>query len=432
MLNLQVLRCLNSSASGVLYHYTNSMANVESIIENGLRTSAYPTANPEEYEAGVSFCRTKTTIPYAFNDTKTHGYADDESGSPYKRWVYGVIFSKNLLSNLGKLKPYEWMADMNWRKELNICKVNTGIQELPENWLPDVVTVSITAIRHGEEEDGEVKGKVGFTYPADTVDNDDYYTDEESYIVDDKPYLPKLPNGTPREEFDELVAKLDELGMSKTVPFDNSTLTLVWYSKDIAPGDINSQPDLIRKVARDALRIIKKRIQRRRVHQQAATRGGSIKVWVDYEEPVYLPDSGDTSYDTISKVLQQIAESSPKLTLRGSYEDGWRLWGYFSEKTFTNLPVTMQKILNRTGLSQIFESEDRLLVKDAKPGDYLPATKKAIVGIVVPRAQYYSKEVDAFRSKYPDIPVYVYAEKYEESNPSDKPIPREAYKNPVA
>ena len=92
MLELRTYRELNSSASGVLYHYTSSMDNVESILENGLRTSAYPTTNPDEYLTGISLSRTKTTIPYSVNDTHTHGYAFDDEGSEFRRWVYGVIF----------------------------------------------------------------------------------------------------------------------------------------------------------------------------------------------------------------------------------------------------------------------------------------------------------------------------------------------------
>lgn len=431
MLKLRTLVKLNSSASGVLYHYTSSMQNVESIVENGLKTSIYPTPEGEEYLVGVSLSRTKTTVPYSTNDTHTHGYALDDEGSEYKRWVYGVIFSKAMLSQVGKIRPYDWMQDMNWRKELNVRRVNTEIQDLPENWLPNAITVVIAAIRH-EEGDCAVVGKVTFTYPEGSVDNDDYYTDEESYVVEDKAYLPKLPKGTSRREFDNLVSELEQLKMEKNVPIDNPSITVIQFTKDINPRDIQSQPALIKKIATEAMQVINKRIQKRRTHQKISKAGGSVKVWVTNCEPVYLPDEGDTSYRTISKVFQELAETSPRLRLRGDYNQGWQLTGYFDQKSSTELPVTLQKILQKVSLTYDFESEDRLLITGAKPGDYLPATKKAIIGIIVPRSQYYSKDVDEFRGKHPDIPIYVYAEKEESPDSKVNAIPKEAYKNPVA
>lgn len=431
MLRLRTFLTLNSAAGGVLYHYTNSMQSVESIVENGLKTSIYPAPEGEEPLVGVSLSRTKTTIPYTTNDTHTHGYATDDEGSEYKRWVYGVIFSRAVLSQIGKIRPYDWMQDLNWRKELNVRRVNTEIQELPENWLPDAITIIITATRQ-EEGDCAVVGKVTFNYPEGSVDDDDYYTDRESYVVENKTYLPKLPKGSSREKFDNIVSELEQLEMEKVVPIDNSHITVVQLMKDVNPHDIESQPALIKKIATEAMRVIDKRIQKRRTHQKASKAGGAVKVWVTECEPVYLPDAGDTSYDTISRVLQELAETSPRLRLRGSYDQGWQLSGYFSQKSSTELPVTMQKILSKVGLGHDFESEDRLLVKGAKPGDYLPATKKAIVGIIVPRSQYYSKEVDEFQKKHPGISIYAYAEKEESSDFANKTIPREAYRNPVA
>lgn len=431
MLRLRTLLTLNSAASGVLYHYTNSMQSVESIVENGLRTSIYPAPEGEEPLVGVSLSRTKTTIPYSTNDTHTHGYAFDNEGSEYKRWVYGVMFSRAMLAQVGKIRPYDWMQDMNWRKELNVRRVDTNIQELPENWLPDAITIVIAAIRRAEG-DSEVKGKVAFNYPEESVGDDDYYTEEESYVVENKSYLPKLPKGASREEFDNIVSELEQLKMEKDVPIDNPSITVVQFTKDINPHDLESQPALIKKIAAEAMQVINKRIQRRRVHQKTSKAGGAVKVWTTQGEPVYLPDAGDTSYDTISKVLQELAESSPRLRLRGNYDQGWQLSGYFSQTSSTELPVTMQKILKKVGLNHDFESEDRLLVKGVKPGDYLPATKKAIIGIIVPRSQYYSKDVDEFRKEHSNISIYTYVEKEEDADFKGGSIPREAYRNPVA
>lgn len=131
------------------------------------------------------------------------------------------------------------------------------------------------------------------------------------------------------------------------------------------------------------------------------------------------------------EALKQLQEIAPNIKIRGNEQEGWRVYGKLPEGTsFQKLPITMQKILSKLGMLE-YESEDRILLPNAKPGEYVPATKKAIIGIVVPRSQYSSKEVEAFKQKHPEIPVYVYADKYEESNEAYKSIPRSTYQNPI-
>lgn len=431
MLKLRTYHELNSSANGVLYHYTSSMDNVEAILENGLRTSAYPTTNPDEYLTGISLSRTKTTIPYSTNDTHTHGYALDDQGTEYRRWVYGVIFSKRLLSNVGKIQPYHYATDPGWYLQLDIRRVNPNIQELPENWLPAEVTLDIVT-NWSEGDDTTVRARIRFSYPEDTVDTDEYYAEDESVILENKPYLPKFPKGISKEEYNNQITDLSRLGFEHNTPIDNEANQVDQYLATVDLSDIKAQPQMIQDILEDALRIVRRRIQGRQSHQKKSRTGNMIKIWSEGTEPVYLEDKGDTSYQAIAETLEQLQEIAPNLKIRGNAQEGWEIYGTLPEGTsFQKLPITMQKIISKLG-TPVYESEDRILLPNAKPGEYVPATKKAIIGIIVPRSQYSSKEVEAFKQRHPDIPVHVYADKYEKSNEAYKSIPRSAYQNPIA
>ena len=430
MLKLRTYRALNCAANGVLYHYTSSMDNVESILENGLRTSAYPTTNSDEYLAGISLSRTKTTIPYSVNDTHTHGYALDDEGSEFRRWVYGVIFSKRLLSNIGKIKPYHYATDPGWYFQINIRRVNSNIQELPKDWLPEKVTLDIvTNWRvHGA---ATARARIRFFYPEDTVDTDDYYTDEESVILEDMPYLPIFSEGISKEDYLNQIASLDKLDFEHNTPIDNANMQVDQYLKTVNLSDTKAQPQIVQDILEDAFRIIRRRIQGRQSHQKKSRAGNATKIWADGAEPVYLEDKGDTSYQAIMEALKQLQEIAPNIKISGNEQEGWRVYGKLPEGTsFQKLPITIQKIMNKLGMLE-YESEDRILLPNAKPGEYIPATKKAIIGIIVPRSQYSSKEVQDFRQKHPDVPVHVYADKNEKSSDSYKSIPRSAYQNPI-
>ena len=55
-----------------------------------------------------------------------------------------------------------------------------------------------------------------------------------------------------------------------------------------------------------------------------------------------------------------------------------------------------------------FEAEDRAYFPKSKTSEFVPATRKAIVGIIVPDSEYYSEAVTKVTEKYPDLPVYAY------------------------
>ena len=94
---------------------------------------------------------------------------------------------------------------------------------------------------------------------------------------------------------------------------------------------------------------------------------------------------------------------------------------------FSSLPAYFQKMLSAAG----FESEDRLLVPEKSEEALLAATRNAVIGIIVPDWQYWSSDVESFRRKHPNIPVYAYRQNKRKPT-SEKPIPKEAYRLPTA
>lgn len=434
MLELKIIRGipLNCSDSGVLYHYTNSMDSLESIVENGLQTSVYPNSNHEEPLIGISFSRTKTTIPYLGNDTQTIGYDLDEHGDSFNRWVYGLIFSKRLLSNLGNIRPYNWATDAGARIDYRIKKIDTDKAQLPADWVPNTIKLGIVS-QWSTDNPLTTIAKVYIDYPEDTIDWDDtYYTDQDELFLENKSYLPQSTNVDSRAEYDQLIEPLTELGLSQSTPVDGEYRVVTLFTGVVDVSKLNSYPKTIRSIVTDALSEIKPKLQRRKYHQGKERTPDVIKVQVTGCEPFYLKDQGDTSYETLTKDLQELAKISPDIRLDGNPEAGWHIRGRLPEGvTFKQLPLSIQKMLNSFGIDISFESEDRLLVTGAKPKEYIPETRKAIIGIIVPRTEYYSDDVDAFRQRHPDIPVYAYKANNEEAPVTNK-IPKEAYRNPIA
>lgn len=422
---------LNSSAGGVLYHYTSSMDNVESIVENGLRTSAYPTPK-DGYIAGVSFSRSKTTVPYSINDTGTMGYAYDEEGTEFRRWVYGVIFSKNLLSNLGKIKPYNWATDIGWDKVFNIKPVDSTQEVLPENWLPE--SVGVTLVVSWRSKDGLYSAaNITTDFPKNTVDADDsYHTAEDKILLRDRPYLPIDPQDKTAEEYNQVIKDLSKSGMQERTIFDQEHVKVTMFTSQVKLSEIDSQSAIVQTILKDGLKTLPRRVKERRIHQQRAKTGKSVKIQTDEGEAVYLNDPDGSVYQQLKRDLENLAKKTDTLHIRDLPNSGFRVRGYLPpDIPYTRLPMTVQRMLNAYGFGDAYEAEDRLLVTNAEPGDYIPESRKAIIGIIVPRTEYYSKDVNAFKKKHPNIPVHVYKE-IDEYDPPKEEIPNEAYHNPIA
>lgn len=145
--------------------------------------------------------------------------------------------------------------------------------------------------------------------------------------------------------------------------------------------------------------------------------------------------SGDAPLNKFIKAFKDLqtdisrsADSDNPIPIKAIGGGGtWLISGELtSNYSFKDLPVTIQNMLRSAG----FESEDRLLLPGKGEEEYIPATKKAIIGIIVPDASYWNPRIKEVRDNYPDIPMYVYRR---DNAPSpDKPVPRSAYRLPTA
>lgn len=156
---------------------------------------------------------------------------------------------------------------------------------------------------------------------------------------------------------------------------------------------------------------------------------------IDVKRPGYpsvsVANKGNTSYEEFQKAVKWLEKNVPDIYISGNEDTGIDVVGTLPEGiSFKDLPIVLQNYISRSGDNA---SEDRLFPKNANPGDYLEKTKNAIIGVVVPRDEYYSEEAEEFRDAHPNMPMYAYARSDERSwNRPEKPLPKEAYRNPVA
>ena len=136
--------------------------------------------------------------------------------------------------------------------------------------------------------------------------------------------------------------------------------------------------------------------------------------------------------EPIEKFLDAFYEmdGDPKCPFELTEERGmWTIHGMFTDEyPFRALPDTIQNMLISVG----YESEDRMLLPDAKPKQIIEETKKAIIGIIVPDTRYWSAPVEDFRAAYPEYPVYAYRDPKMKKLAGSRPVPAEAYRLPTA
>lgn len=142
---------------------------------------------------------------------------------------------------------------------------------------------------------------------------------------------------------------------------------------------------------------------------------------------------GETPYDKLVDAMQEL-KNTPNCPIKVS-QDGneWTFEGNLSkEYSFRDLPKYLQKLLGKAD----FQSEDRAFFPGKKVHEYVPETKKAIIGVIVPDNQYQMPHCKEFREKHPDVKMYVYHNPVPDYAKSwyetDEPVPKEAYRKPIA
>lgn len=144
------------------------------------------------------------------------------------------------------------------------------------------------------------------------------------------------------------------------------------------------------------------------------------------------PD-GETPYDKLVDAMQELEHTPNCPIVVKQNGNEWTFEGYLSkEYSFKDLPAYLQKLLGKAD----FQAEDRAFFPGKKTHEYVPETKKAIIGVIVPDNQYSRPHCKEFREKHPDLKMYVYhhpVPDYAKAWYADnEPVPKEAYRQPIA
>lgn len=135
----------------------------------------------------------------------------------------------------------------------------------------------------------------------------------------------------------------------------------------------------------------------------------------------------DSPLDDFLDVFYELSDNPPPGFTFDEQQGEWTIQGELtSDYSFNDLPPMLQRMLTSTG----FEAEERAFFPNAQTKEYIDATKKAIIGLVVPDTEYNSEEVQSLAQKY-SYPVYVYRDP-KQPLPEGESVPKEAYRQPTA
>ena len=403
MLRLKAAHSLNSSAGGVLYHYCPSLKDLESILANGIKASdPQPIPGSTEKVPYISFARNKTGPPYT-------AVSDWDTGD--LRWKFGVVLSKDKLSNLGKFIPYHYGASQRF--------INFTVEYLD----PDEYSTELP--RHVELDVRLIKR------PGSSFMTASYIAYNNEPGEDNTQILGRSESNNefhyPVTDFDDV---WDELNAQPTVidniP-DSTGCTFILHLDLDEPIKSKLVMSILKEIKLDQEWAAKKKKKMRTPPKTLVIHGQGY--------PIKLPNSGETSYDKFKaslKELKQIVPNADIEYIKGA--DTWVVTAQLPKNvSFKDLPKPIQIIVSR---SSLFESEDRLLLPNAEPGTPIPQTKSAIIGIIVPMDFYYTDLVQKIGKKY-NLPIYVYQDKnsvWTGEAFGEKRFPKvpETYRNPVA
>lgn len=105
---------LNTSKSGVLYHFTPSVETVYLILKNGLRTSSNYESHMRQITKSGSKLRNRVSQKFAehpemaFVSLTRNPSIMPNQGKDTGAWRYGVVFSSDKLSTVARLMPYQY------------------------------------------------------------------------------------------------------------------------------------------------------------------------------------------------------------------------------------------------------------------------------------------------------------------------------------
>lgn len=406
MLRLKHTKPLNCSAGGVLYHYCTTWARLQKILEHGISPSRPEGQRDKKFNVPfVSFSRTRVS-PATVGPSK---------------WRYGVIFSKDWLSNFGKITPYhhggQRGADLEVEfhdPQFNLAALDKPIDIQIE--IIDEVDVVETETGYDGEYTGQSTMSIGFKGLTSNTDFDSItyklFTTFTEYI---KEWLVKNDRAHTEERW--ISAYVDD---PDYVEYENK-VNLAEFCEKVPNG--------LRELINDALGKIRSKNE--------GKRGNTIRVrtMVGLEsEDVWTPFTMDDSrYVQFKNAVKAVEDSGYGHVDRSG--DITRLYVPINVfgKYFRDMPPFIQALASK---STLYESEDRLLLPGYKPKECIQETTKGIIGVILPRSEYYSEQGEALMQQYPNLKFYAYDNPSDRFGPNkgkpDKPIPKEAYRNPVA
>lgn len=416
---------LNSSAGGVLYHYCRwSFNDLVSIVDNGICPSNSYEEAPHEAGVGgepqpfISFSRTR----------------DNPARIGFASGGYGIVYSKDRLSNLGRFEAFHHGGDSHESNNIQV-KIPASVKIDIDTSKPQAVSFEFTDCS-GYRSDND---KPYSYYQVDaqvTMSTGDSVSGYRSTDTKDKRV---------GEETKEWILRNKSrfIDFSDKPSYDGKP-KFTFKLKMTIDKDIDKLPELFRIAVERAVEYVKRLASKTKprakgdnyFYVQGAFFDSNI---YDEGEWIRVQNSPQFSYEELLDIIKKTEElekkGDPNASVYYSYAHDYveatiptSLFG----NSYRDLPRTLQTILS---FQKHNETEDRLWLNPrfvhGEPGDYqpIPETCKAVVGIIVSDEDYFKHKVKEFRETHPDIPVYAYTETGRKKAPG---VPPEAYKNPVA
>ena len=406
MLRLENLKPLNCSAGGVLYHYCTTWERLNKVLERGISPSRPEHQQDRKYNVPfVSFSRTRIN-PAIVGPS---------------RWRYGIVFSKDVLSNFGKIAPYHHGGHRGADLELKFHdpEFNEDALSKPIILVIEILDeLEVVETENGYEGNYTGQSRLIISFGGVTAntqgDSVTYklFTAFTEYIKD---WLVENDSSHVSERW------IDEFAEEPDCVIYENTVILDKFCKQV-PNDLS-------EMIYDALDKVRKR------------NGGprdniiSVRTMVGLESPdVWTPfRMDDDRYKQFKHAVRTIEDANPGYVNRDGdiieLDIPLDVFGRY----FKDMPPFIQALASK---STLYESEDRLLLPGYKPKVCIPETKKAIIGVILPRSEYYSERGQELMDRYPNLKFYAYDNPADRFGPNkgkpDKPIPKEAYQNPIA
>ncbi len=424
MLRIKAMRelRLNCSSGGVLYHYTRTTDSLNEILEEGLKPSDRFEQNREGKTVPfISFSRTRVSPPY-FHDGANS-------------WKYGIMFSRNKISNLGKLTPYRHGGyghedDPNRFEQLTMIVKDPEFIARPEDNLYPVTI----AIQHTGRKRSRIRVAIGSKNVNNLWSSFERLTPEDANKLGDWLIQNERKTGLKIQKVIETTeenkkfndgTKYVVVSCFGKVNLDELSTVLPELPKELLQESIEQmdESDMGTESATTVdMQLNLGEESRTYRFSQRFTKKDIMDIYNRISAIDYSRDERDDS--TVVAADADINNGHWELVVNGTKEE--------IEQIFHDKPSVLKEI---KGVDQyrVQESEDRLWLPNADREKPVPGTKEAIIGLIFPRDEYYSDEANAIREKYPNLPIYAYAEYRSPGLAKDsKPVPKEAYKNPIA